>query len=141
MGTTTKVAPLAGPSKKGHVVTAKLSPMFSETFKSLVDTDPRDRKFVEVKVPKGLVDMFGRVYPRRVTLCVHHFDDYGVLVEGTYEIVLARKALKKVGYDPAVLWGYRPVQVGQELRGWPDGLMGGGRSAIAFYFDKEAGLS
>lgn len=104
--------------------------MFTESFVSVMDTPDSHRRLVEIKVPKGLVDMFGRLYPTRVVLWVHHFDDYGVLVEGTYEIRLARKALKKAGYDPgdSGVWGYRPTMIS-------------GRSAVAFYFDVRKSLA
>lgn len=105
------------------------SPMFTESFVSVLDTEEDFRRLVEVKTPKGLVDMFGRPYPARVVLWVHHFDDYGVIVEGTYEVRLARKALKRAGYDPgeAGVWGYRPTMVEK-------------RSCVAFYFDVTNGL-
>lgn len=111
---------------------------FVEPFDTLLDTAPSHRKLVTVKVPSGMVDMFGRAYPRRVMLWVHHYDDFGVFVEGTYEIVLGRKALKKAGYDVVDLWGWRPTLTGQEERAWPLGQAGGGRPGLAFYFDVEA---
>lgn len=116
--------------------------VFTESFRSALDTPDTHRKLVLVKCPKGLVDMFGRPYPRYVAVWVHHFDDYGVVVEGTYEVVLARRALKKAGYDIGLagLWGWRPILVGQES---PTGGFGGavgGRSSVAFYFDVGSSL-
>jgi hypothetical protein len=110
-------------------VTPENSPVFTESFVSVMDTPDEFRKLVEVKSPEGLVDMFRRPYPRKVALWVHHFDDYGVIVEGTYDIVLAKRALKKAGYlkGEAALWGYRPMAVE-------------GRSAVAFYFDVVASM-
>lgn len=135
MGTTTS-------SLAGALVTSDLSPVFVDSFVSLVDTPDTHRKLVSVKSPLDLVDMFGRRYPRRVALWVHHFDDYGVLVEGTYCIVLARRALKKAGYDlgASALWGYRPIAVGAEQVSWPRGVQVGGRSGVAFYFDVKESM-
>lgn len=117
------------------------SPMYTESFSSVMDTPRDSRILVEVKTPKGLVDMFGRVYPPKVALWVHHFDDYGVLVEGTYEVVIARRALKAAGYEKGArqCWGYRPTLVGVGASEWPRGLASGGRGAVAFYFDVTGG--
>lgn len=134
MGTTTNPLALV---HKGN------SPVFTESFVSLLDTPEEFRKLVEVKVPDGLVDMYGRPYPPRVALWVHHFDDYGVVVEGTYELYLARRALKKAGYKKALssLWGYRPIRVGQdEPAVGAFGSATGGRSCMAFYFDVVGSL-
>lgn len=116
------------------------SPVFTTSFATLLDTPEDARKLVLVKRPKGLVDMFGRPYPKYVALWVHHFDDYGVLVEGTYDMVLARRALRKAGYatGDTALWAWRPVVVGQEAGEWPFGQWVGGRSSVAFYFDVNA---
>lgn len=109
---------------------------------TLLGTPEGDRKLVEVKVPNGLVDMFGKPYSGVMHLWVHHYENFGVLVEGTYEIRLARKALKKAGYEPSVSveWGYRPTLIGQDTKasGW--GAAVGGRPCMAFYFDVENGL-
>lgn len=134
MGTTTNPLALV---HKGN------SAVYTESFTSLLDTPDDCRKLVEVKVPDGLVDMYGRPYPPRVALWVHHFDDYGVVVEGTYELFLARRALKKAGYKKALwsLWGWRPIRVGQTDQ--PVGSFGsptGGRSCMAFYFDVAGSL-
>lgn len=100
-----------------------------------VVNDPDDPNSVFVKVKCDGVDMFGRPYPPKKTLRVTHFDDYGVLVTGTYEVRFARKALKKVGYDEAVRNGaHRPTMVDQQPGRWPFGLWVGGTPAVAFYF-------
>lgn len=124
------------------LVVSKNSPVHTRSFKSKVRSgdDLESSLLVEVKVPKGHVDMFGRLYPRRMVVWVHHFDDYGVLVEGTYEITVARKALKKAGYGDAVLWAYRPILVNQKASKWPYGAAVGGGSAVAFYFDVRSAL-
>jgi hypothetical protein len=114
--------------------------VFTASFQSALDTPETHRKLVEVKAPKGLVDMYGRPYPRNVALWVHHYDDFGALVEGTYDIILARRAIKKAGYDVDGFWGYRPIVVDQELANSPWGKMVGGRSCVAFYFDVSAAL-
>jgi len=126
------------------LVTQKNSPVHTRSFKSKVRSGSElksDSVLVEIKVPKGMVDMFARPYPRRMVVWVHHFDDYGVLVEGTYSAVLAKKALKKAGYGSPVVWAYRPILVNAKASTWPYGAEVGGGSAVAFYFDVQNALN
>lgn len=118
------------------------APVHTATFKSKLrdGAELEDSKLVQIKVKPGLVDMFGRLYPRKMVMWVHHFDEYGVIVEGTYEVCLARKALKKAGYTEVRLWGYRPILINQKASQWPYGLAVGGGSAVAFYFDVKESL-
>lgn len=85
---------------------------------------------------KRETDMFGRPVPDRVEVSVHHHDGYGVLVRGAHDVDTARRALRKVGYDPDEVagWGYRPCMVDQTPSRWPFGLWVGGTPAVAFYF-------
>lgn len=121
------------------LVTREHSPVFIKKFRSKLRKDqdlPEEcSKLVQIDVPDGLVDMFGRLYPEQMWAWVHHFDDYGVIVEGTYEVGLARRALKKAGYKHVRLWGYRPILLNRKASSWPYGLSVGGRSAVAFYFE------
>jgi hypothetical protein len=130
---------LEGPVEETGMVISTNSPVFTQPFKSKLHKDvelgEEYSKLVQIKVPSGLVDMFGRAYPSEMYLWVHHFDDYGVIVEGTYEATLARKALKRVGYKKVKLWGYRPILINRKVGTWPYGNLVGGRSCVCFYFD------
>lgn len=89
---------------------------------------------VTVKTGGG-ENMCGVPIPPTVECRVHHHEGYGVLVVGTGDVLVARRALKKVGYGDDVRFGpHRPARVNQEPGKWPFGLWVGGESAVAFYF-------
>src|SRR4051812_18154811 len=102
---------------------------------------PDDPNSVVVDVRCGGLDVFGRDRPERVYLKVTHHEGYGVLVSGSVlgglDIVLARRALRKAGYDKADVrsWSYRHFMVDQKPSMWPFGLWVGGTPAVAFYFE------
>lgn len=101
-----------------------------------VEGDPDS---VLVRVRCGGRDAFGRERPEKVELKVTHHEGYGVLVSGSVgggiDIDLARRALRKVGYEGYERWAYRGVMVGQQPSRWPFGLWVGGTPGMAFYFD------
>lgn len=105
---------------------------------------PGDPSSCIVRVRCGGTDSFDRVLPDKVDLKVTHHDGYGVLVSGAVlggvDITLARRALKKAGYekDDYMGWSYRPTMVDQNPGRWPFGLWVGGIPAVAFYFKVEA---
>jgi hypothetical protein len=65
---------------------------------------------VELKVSnKGcLADPFHRKQPKNVVVRVRHVGDAGVIVSGTADPVVARRALKIVGYKGSKRLAYRP---------------------------------
>lgn len=80
---------------------------------------------IRVKVRENDKKKFCRVY---------HFDNYGVLVEGTSDYAVGISALIKAGYDAddACDWARRATRVEQTWSA--DGHAVGGESAVAFYF-------
>lgn len=88
-----------------------------------------DDDTVELNVStKGcMADPFHRKTPERVTVRVQHHDGYGVLVVGTADPVVGRRALRKVGYEGGEGFGYRPYLPAGTPR--PPG------GAICFFFE------
>lgn len=121
------------------VTPGTFSPVHTKSFSSRLREleELKDSKLVQIDVPSGMVDMFGRPYPSEMALWVHHFDDYGVVVEGTYEATLARKAMRRAGYakKDTKLWSWRPLMIDQVVSEWPHGLAHGGVPGVAFYFE------
>lgn len=85
-------------------------------------------------------DMFGRKYSKTVSLEVREYPDYGMLVIGTYDIEIARRALKATGWRRVRRLAYRPTLIGQEDREWPEGLAVGGTPAVAFYLSLQESM-
>lgn len=69
---------------------------------------------VEVSTKGCFADPFGLKQTERVTVQVQHAEGYGVLVSGTYDPVVGRRALRRVGYTGANSFGYRPWASGAE---------------------------
>lgn len=71
---------------------------------------PVSEDTVELKVSTEgcLADPFHRKQPESVTVRVTHAEGYGVLVAGTNDPVVGRRALKAVGYTGVKHLGYRP---------------------------------